>query len=179
MGIFANFLNNSLDPNTGQQVRDFYQIQTGPDGQLTYTGNESPYNQINPYAYMGDEKEGGSRLFADIIRAQTDDYLTRFAPIEDYLAGSITPTGTTFLEGDMARTRQAVTDSAANVGGQYSRNMQRYGLSGGVPDFSNQTVSAMVGGLNDTRDRDADRRLAILGGGLGTISQKSRAQQGG
>jgi hypothetical protein len=133
---------------------------------------------INPNAYLGDDKEGASRLFADIIRAQTQDYLTRFAPIEDYLASTITRTGTTFLEGDMERTRDAVMGGAQSARDQYTRQFERYGVMGKELDNTNATTSALVGGMNDTRDRDVDRKIALLGGGLGSIGMKSRAQQG-
>ena len=136
------------------------------------------YQNINPNAYLDDDKEGASRLFADIIRAQTQDYLTRFAPIEDYLASTITRTGTTFLEGDMNRTREAIMDGAQSARGQYTRQFERYGVMGKQLDNTNATTSALVGGMNDTRDRDVDRKIALLGGGLGSIGMKSRAQQG-
>lgn len=143
-----------------------------------YNANQNPYGGINPNAYAGDDKEGASRLFADIIRAQTEDYLNRFAPIEDFLAGTITRTGTTFLEGDLERTREAVLGGGLAAQGQYSRNLERYGVMGKQLDNSMATASAMVGGLNDTRDRDEDRKLALLGGGLGSIAPKIRSSQG-
>ena len=135
--------------------------------------------RINPNAYLGDEKEGASRLFADVIRAQTQDYLTRFAPIEDFLAGSITQKGTTFLEGDMERTQDAIRQGAQSARDQYTRRFERYGVAGRQLDNNLAETSAMVGGMNDARDRDVDRKIALLGGGLGSISMKSRAQQGG
>ena len=135
--------------------------------------------RINPNAYLGDEKEGASRLFADVIRAQTQDYLTRFAPIEDFLAGSITQKGTTFLEGDMQRTQDAIRQGAQSARDQYTRRFERYGVAGRQLDNNLAETSAMVGGMNDARDRDVDRKIALLGGGLGSISMKSRAQQGG
>jgi len=152
----------------------------GIAGILTARGydNTNAYQNINPNAYLDDDKEGASRLFADIIRAQTQDYLTRFAPIEDYLAGTITRTGTTFLEGDMERTREAVMGGAQSARDQYTRQFERYGVMGKQLDNTNATTSALVGGMNDTRDRDVDRKIALLGGGLGSIGMKSRAQQG-
>jgi len=162
----------------GQQAAAIENSGTPASPTYNYSANQNPYGGINPNAYAGDDKEGASRLFADIIRAQTDDYLNRFAPIEDFLAGSITGTGTTFLEGDMARTRESVLGGAQSARGQYSRNLSRYGVQGNALDNSMATTSAMVGGLNDTRDRDEDRKLALLGGGLGSIAPKIRSSQG-
>jgi hypothetical protein len=44
-------------------------------------------------------------------------------------------------------------------------------------NISNSTtaVGGLVGGLNDTRLRDADRRQSILSGSLSGISQKARS----
>lgn len=183
---------NSLPPEVQQALMEFYGISGASGGQqqnavqnvgtdaapqYNYTPS-TPYANVNPNAYMGDEKEGASRLFADIIRAQTDDYLSRFAPIEDFLASTITSTGTTFLEGDMQRTRNAITGGAASARGQYQRNLSRFGIQGSALDNSMDEVSALVGGLNDTRDRDADRKIALLGGGLGAIAPKIRSSQG-
>ena len=161
---------NAVDPivNSGTAASPAY----------NYNYNSNPYGGINPDAYSGDDKEGASRLFADIIRAQTDDYLNRFAPIEDFLAGSITEKGTRFLEGDLARTREQVLAGGLSAQGQFGRNLERYGVAGGQLDNSMATTSALVGGLNDTRDRDEDRKLALLGGGLGAIAPKVRSSQG-
>lgn len=162
-----NFLGVSIDTLRGDAE------QSARAGEFAATG------RINPSAYLGDDKEGASRLFADIIRAQTQDYLTRFAPIEDYLAGTITQKGTTFLEGDMERTRSAIASGAQSAREQYGRQFERYGVSGRQLDNNLAETGALVGGLNDARDRDVDRKIALLGGGLGTIGMKSRAQQGG
>ena len=182
---------NSLPPELQSAFMEFYGM-SGDGGQsdsyienlgtnaapnYNYTGGNS-YASVNPNAYLGDEKEGASRLFADIIRSQTSDYLNRFAPVEDFLASSITSTGTTFLEGDMQRTRNAITGGAASARGQYQRNLSRFGIQGGALDNSMDEVSALVGGMNDTRDRDADRKIALLGGGLGAIAPKVRSSQG-
>lgn len=188
MNWLQQFL-QSLPDASRQEFFDFYGGGGGSQGALVentgtptspvYNYNPSNnYSGINPNAYAGDDKEGASRLFADIIRAQTDDYLNRFAPIEDFLAGTITRTGTTFLEGDMARTREAVMGGGLSAQGQYSRNLERYGVMGKQLDNSMATTSALVGGLNDTRDRDEDRKLALLGGGLGSIAPKIRSSQG-
>ena len=151
----------------------------GDAEQLARAAEFAGTGRINPNAYLGDDKEGASRLFADVIRAQTQDYLTRFAPIEDFLAGTITQKGTTFLEGDMQRTRDAISQGAQSARDQYTRRFERYGVAGRQLDNNLAETSAMVGGMNDARDRDVDRKIALLGGGLGSISMKSRSQQGG
>jgi hypothetical protein len=188
MSWLSQFI-NSLDKQARREFLSFYNYGgddpasignsgTAENPAYNYNPSQNYYSGVNPNAYAGDTKEGASRLFADIIRAQTQDYLNRFAPIEDFLAGTITRTGTTFLEGDLERTREAVLGGGLAAQGQYSRNLERFGVMGKQLDNSMATASAMVGGLNDTRDRDQDRKIALLGGGLGSIAPKIRSSQG-
>ncbi len=126
----------------------------------------------------GGDEECAACGFAGCMLGVVKDYVNRFAPIEDCLAGTITRTGTAFVGGDLGRTREAVLGGGLAAQGQYSRNLERYGVMGKQLDNSMATASAMVGGLNDTRDRDEDRKLALLGGGLGSIAPKIRSSQG-
>ena len=90
----------ALNPETAAQVGSFYGYPQG--------GNA--YSQINPYAYsdLGRDENPADKLYADMFRAQTQDYMNRFAPVENDLISRITPTGTTSLAGDLERTQQAV-----------------------------------------------------------------------
>lgn len=143
----------------------------GPGGMTQSYGGGG----INPFQYsnMDPRDNPGDRLLADIIRAQTADYQTRFAPFEDFLAGSITRTGTTFLEGDLERTRGAITGASENVQGMTDRQSNRLGVRTAQLD-PNATTSMLVGGLNETKLRDSDRRLQLLTGGLSGITQRAR-----
>ena len=178
-----------LPPEIQNTVGSFYNntgMQGGPPGNSGFGGvggggfgyssdPSNPYSNINPYRYSGmDPKDGpGDRLLADLIRAQTRDYQTRFAPIENMLASSITRTGTTFLPQDLERTRGAITGAAQNVQGMSNRAASRIGVQGAQMD-QNNTTSTLVGGLNETRARDSDRRLQLLTGGLSGITQSAR-----
>ena len=103
--------------------------------------------------------------------------MQRFAPIEQQLVDTITPTGTTYLEGDLARTRESVLGAGMNVQGQQNRSMERLGLYGNSAIGSgNDTVGALVGGLNQTRMADEDRRMALLTGIGGVSAQRARGQ---
>ena len=156
-----------LNPDTANQVGNFYGYSAG-----------NPYAAINPnkYNYMKKEDNPGDKLYADLIRAQTQDYNQRFAPIENFMAGQITATGTKSLGADLDRTRSNVGTAITNVQGQQDRNMGRMGLQG-TTNMANSTtaVGGLVGGLNDTRLRDADRRQSLLSGSLSGISQKARS----
>jgi hypothetical protein len=156
-----------LNPDTANQVGNFYGYSA-----------DNPYAAINPskYNYMKKEDNPGDKLYADLIRAQTQDYNQRFAPIENFMAGQITATGTKSLGADLDRTRSNVGTAITNVQGQQDRNMGRMGLQG-TTNMANSTtaVGGLVGGLNDTRLRDADRRQSLLSGSLSGISQKARS----
>jgi len=159
-----------LNPEVAGAVGNFYQMPA--------YNNSNPYAQINPYRYSGmkPEDQPGDQLYADLIRAQTRDYNQRFAPIENFMAGQITATGTRSLAGDIANTRSNMASAVTNVQGQQNRYMARMGLrnTGNVAN-STTAVGGLVGGLNDTRLRDADRRQSILSGSLSGISQKARS----
>tara|TARA_B100000519_G_scaffold57264_1_gene47810 strand:+ start:202 stop:687 length:486 start_codon:yes stop_codon:yes gene_type:complete len=137
----------------------------------------NPYLAIDPLAYRGiSAKEyPGDMLYADVIAAQTQDYLTRFAPIERELAATITPTGTTYIDDDLARTRAAFSGASAGMQGTLERRNSRLGINPtGIQGFQNEAVGALVGGINATYQRDQDRRNALLSGGLGDVGRQLR-----
>jgi len=181
--MYNDFM-SQLEPSTSSAVQDFYFPSGDQDnrGIPQYSGSSyNAYSSINPNAYSGSAPEdmGGDKLYADLIRAQTKDYMTRFAPVENFLASEITTTGTKSLTGDMQRTRQAVLGASQNVQGMQDRGMERFGLSN-APSNQNQmsTVSTVVGGLNATKAADIDRRTQLLSGSLGGIAQKAGALGG-
>jgi len=162
---YDNYL-NALSSEANYEVSNFY-------------GDESnPYSSINANRYnrMSQEQMPGDKLYADLIRAQTRDYNQRFAPIENFMAGQITATGTKSLGADLDRTRSSMGSAVTNVQGQQNRDMGRMGLQGNS-NVANSTmaVGGLVGGLNDTRLRDADRRQSLLSGSLSGISTKARS----
>jgi hypothetical protein len=135
----------------------------------------NPYANLNPNAYAGmDRRDGpGDRLLADLIRRQTQDYLANYAPIEEALYNSITATGTTAIGDDLERTRGAVMDASRNVQGMADRSADRFGVARNEMDPT-ATTSNLVGGINATYQRDSDRRLGLLTGGLSQVSANAR-----
>ena len=178
MALYGGNYNNSTSIRA---VEDFYfpNDDGANRGVPTYSGSSyNAYSGINPNAYANSRPEdmGGDKLYADLIRAQTNDYMTRYAPIENFLASEITATGTKALAGDLSRTRSAVTGASTNIQGIQNRGMERFGLSN-APSNQNKmsTVGTLVGGLNDTRARDSDRREALITGSFGGIAQNAAA----
>jgi hypothetical protein len=169
-------------PFWNQDVASFYDFGELDEGSMyrklvSKTPTSSSYQGIDPTAYRDDKKQGAQRLYADVIKAQQQDYMTRFAPIENMLASEITATGTKSLGADMARTRAAISGATQNYQGQANRAQQRYGLTNTQQVANtNETVSAMVGGMNDTRLRDSSRRLELVGGGMSGIATKARTK---
>ena len=163
---YDNYL-NALSSEAAYDVGNFYG-----------TDSSNPYSSINPnrYNYMKKKDMPGDKLYADLIRAQTRDYNQRFAPIENFMAGQITATGTKSLGADLDRTRSSMGSAVTNVQGQQNRDMGRMGLQGNSNVANSTTaVGGLVGGLNDTRLRDADRRQSLLSGSLSGISTKARS----
>lgn len=164
--MFGDYLSN-LNPDVAGEVGSFYG-----------SGQTNAYSNINPYRYssMSRKDMPGDKLYADLIRAQTRDYNQRFAPIENFMAGQITATGTKSLGADLDRTRSNMGSAVTNVQGQQNRDMGRMGLQGNSNVANSTTaVGGLVGGLNDTRLRDADRRQSMLSGSLSGISTKARS----
>ena len=175
---------NGPNNNAIQEVENFYFPNTDPASRGTPQYSGSSYNAyagINPYGYSSNPEDmGGDKLYADLIRAQTNDYMTRYAPVENFLASEITSTGTKALAGDMKRTRQAVMGATSNVQGQQDRGMQRFGLSNAPSNSNNMSsVGTLVGGLNSTRAADSDRRTELLTGTIGGITQRAAATGSG
>lgn len=163
---------NGYDASYGGD--SFYQGGVG-NGAINSSYNPYATINVNRYDHLEKKENPADKLYADLIRAQTQDYQARYAPVEDYMANQITATGTRALAGDLRRTENSVLGASANVGGQQQRAMARMGLSAPSSTPNNQsTIGALVGGMNDTRVRDSDRRQAILNGNLGSISQKAR-----
>lgn len=169
-----------LNPQQQQDVGGFFDRAPGFGGGGFAYGQQpdfgsNPYSRVNPGAYAGmDRREGpGDMLLADLIRAQTQDYMNNYAPIEDRLFGSITRTGTTAIDADLGRTRGAVMGASRNVQGMADRSADRFGVERSALD-PNATTSTLVGGINATYQRDSDRRLELLTGGLSQVSAASR-----
>jgi hypothetical protein len=188
MSRFSSMMNDylsRLSQESAQAVQSFYQppepLVRDSSGIPQYGGSSfNAYQGINPYQYSGMDRDDNpaDKLYADLIRAQTRDYNTRFAPLENFLASEITATGTKSLAGDMTRTREAVTGAGVNVRGQQQRAAGRYGLTSQNMGAGASEMSALVGGLNDTKMRDIDRRQGLLTGSMSGISQKARGGTG-
>jgi hypothetical protein len=135
-------------------------------GNVSYNPTSSAYGSINPANYLMDKKEGASNLSAAVTRAQYQDYLNRFAPVEDYLVGQIDGRNTRDLGFDIARANQSVTNAGVNMQGQQQRSMGRYGLQYSGPSIanSNDITGGRVAAMNQARLADEERALSLMSG---------------
>ena len=156
----SNF--TEADPNT---------ITTGAGGGLyggnvSYNPSDSAYGDINPSSYLYDKKKGASNLNAAVQRAQYQDYLNRFAPVENYLVGQVDGRNTKDLGYDVARANQSVADAGLNLQGQQERAMGRFGLATRAPSIatSNEITGGQVAAMNQARIADEARALQLVSG---------------
>lgn len=135
-------------------------------GNVSYNPTSSAYGNIDPSNYLMDKKEGASNLSAAVTRAQYQDYLNRFAPVEDYLVGQIDGRNTRDLGFDVARANQSVTNAGVNMQGQQQRSMGRYGLQYSGPSIanSNDITGGRVAAMNQARMADEERALSLMSG---------------
>ena len=135
-------------------------------GDTEYNPNASAYGNINPSSYLYDKKDGASNLSAAVQRAQYQDYLNRFAPVENYLVGQVNGRNTKDLGYDVARANQSVLNAGANMQGQQERAMGRFGLQYNGPSVadSNDITGGRVAAMNQARMADEDRALSLMSG---------------
>lgn len=135
-------------------------------GNVSYNPASSAYGSINPSNYLMDKKEGASNLSAAVTRAQYQDYLNRFTPVENYLVGQVDGRNTKDLGFDVARANQSVMNAGVNMQGQQQRSMGRYGLQYSGPSIanSNDITGGRVAAMNQARMADEERALSLMSG---------------
>jgi hypothetical protein len=135
-------------------------------GNVSYNPTDSAYGNINPANYLMDKKKGASNLSAAVTRAQYQDYLNRFAPVENYLVGQVDGRNTKDLGFDVARANQSVMNAGVNMQGQQERAMGRFGLQYNGPSIgsSNDITGGRVAAMNQARMADEERALSLMSG---------------
>lgn len=135
-------------------------------GNVSYNPTASAYGNINPANYLMDKKSGASNLSAAVERAKYQDYLNRFAPVENYLVGQIDGRNTKDLGFDVARANQSVMNAGVNMQGQQERAMGRFGLQYNGPSIgsSNDITGGRVAAINKARLADEERALSLMSG---------------
>lgn len=173
-GLLANrFGGTSNDvyftPSTGSVTEGAAPAGGLYGGTVTYNPGTSAYGNIDPSAYSWDKKQGASQLAADVQRAQYQDYLNRFAPIENYAVNQLRGRQTADLGYDLARANQSVMNAGMNMAGQQERSLGRYGLQYKGPTTAdrNDITGGRVSAMNQARMADEQRALNLMAGGTG------------
>jgi len=165
---FLNMLGPGFDPQPVRSVLSPLWSEGGLYAPINYTPPANVYQAVNTDTRG---KDGAQRVNADVIRAQYQDYETRFKPIEDMAIGLLTNQGTRDLEYDLRRTQQTIGGVFANLQGQQNRAMERFGQANTQNIVgSSEEAGAMVGGLNNAVFADEQRRMKLLGGGSTTAA---------
>jgi hypothetical protein len=135
-------------------------------GNVSYNPTSSAYGNIDPANYLMDKKKGASNLSAAVTRAQYQDYLNRFAPVENFLVGQVDGRNTKDLGFDVARANQSVMNAGTNMQGQQERAMGRFGLQYNGPSIgsSNDITGGRVAAMNQARMADEERALSLMSG---------------
>lgn len=134
---------------------------------------------VNPFR-SGDQS--AQETLADLYEAEFQDYLNRFFPVEQDLIEQMTTGFEGLQQEEIGRAQAAVARQYANVRGQEARRQAGYGLQlrpETQGDYQRSETSALVAARNFARMRAGERRMQILSGGLGGMSQKAVSQQGG
>jgi hypothetical protein len=153
---------------------------------LTDERKDDPYNPndgslyVNPYR-TGDQS--AQDMMADLYESEFQDYLNRFFPVEQDLIAQMTTGFEQLQQEEIGRAQSAVARQYANTRGQETRRRAGFGLTRGLTpeaDYQRSETSSLVAARNFARMRSEERRMQIMsGGGLGGMSQKAVAQQGG
>lgn len=161
--------NTQLGPSTGTVTVGDAPAGGLYGGNVTYNPGESAFGSIDPNAYSYDKKQGASKLAADVQRAQYQDYLNRFAPIENFAVNQLRGRQTADLGYDVARANQSVMNAGANMVGQQERAMGRFGLQYKGPTTADQNsiTGGRVAAMNQARMADEERALNLMAGGTG------------
>lgn len=172
-GLLANRFTGGNDvyftPSTGSVTQGEAPAGGLYGGNVTYNPGQSAFGNIDPNAYSWDKKQGASRLAADVQRAQFQDYLNRFAPIEDYAVKQLNGRQTADLGYDLARANQSVMNAGMNMAGQQARAQGRFGLQYNGPTTAdrNDITGGRVAAMNQARLADEQRALSLMAGGTG------------
>ena len=121
--------------------------------------------------------DSGSKNMAKIHRAQWNDYLARFAPVEDMLFDRFNDREFKNEAVDFADT--TMTGAMNNSYAQTQRGLDRFGVrpTGDVAEANNRTwglktAAARAGARNAMRTAVEDQEMGLMTGGLSTVAQQ-------
>lgn len=121
--------------------------------------------------------QSGSDNMAKLHRAQWDDYIARFAPVEDMLFDRFN--NNEFKNEAVNFADQTMTGAMNRSFDQTQRGLSRYGVNptGDTAEANNRswglkTAAARAGAKNSMRTAIEDQEMGLMTGGLSTISEQ-------
>ena len=156
----------------------YYGLSDVNRGSITPTSNAPAKVETNP------TKAGSaSDRIANLMRAEWDDYLTRFQPRDQQLLGIAT--GTVDNEAAITRSRESAGGAFDAAQGTLNRDMSRLGLSSmpdeAAPNRRNTQAAktaAEVAAINGARISTQDRDLQLMSGDMAAGLRSGRLQGG-
>lgn len=150
----------------------------GPGGGYGRGGVQDPSSNnnslyVNPFR-SGDQS--AQDTLSDLYEAEFQDYLNRFFPVEKDLIAQMTTGFGELQQEEIGRAQSAVAKQYANVRGQEGRRQAGYGVSlrpETNSDYQKSETSSLVAARNFARMRSEERRMQILSGGGGAMTQKA------
>jgi len=141
------------------------------DQGVNYGGGNvlNPDGTINRWAFNQGDKYYGEKLQAALIRAQYADFLGRYQPwAQGQVDKLLDPEA---MGKEIGKADVSATESFANIRGQRTRRLGRYGISADPdPNQSLNEASARVSVANETRSRFMERQNRIITGSAGALN---------
>lgn len=142
-------------------------------GNGTYTPSYNP-TTLQPVT-SGDQS--GSDNMAKVHRAQWNDYIARFAPVEDMLFDRFNDKE--FKQDAVNYADETMTGAMNSSREQTRRGLSRYGVrqTGDKAEAGNRTwglktAAAKAGARNGMRTAVEDQEMGLMTGGLSTLAQQ-------
>lgn len=123
--------------------------------------------------------QSGSDNIAKVHRAEWEDYLSRFAPVENMLIDKFNDSAGRAEAVDKAGTAMASAFDRSKE--QTDMNMSRYGLNISQDkqkqrdnEFALKKTAGVAGAKNGMRIAKEDQRMGIMAGGLSNVKQQNQ-----
>ncbi len=121
---------------------------------------------------------GAQETLSRLYEAEFQDYLTRFFPVEQRLISEMQEGFPEQQQAEINRAQSVAASTFANFRGQEQRRQAGYGMNVGQTannSLDRTETSSIVAAKNFARMRSEERRMQILSGGLGSITQQRTA----
>lgn len=150
-----------------------YTLENYVSPTFTAYSGDAPIGQIDPLG--SDRYTAASDLFAQVTRAQWEDYKARYLPVIESLVDSTTGASAEDLRSQAVQGATEAIDTGYGLASETANRMRaRYGLAAS-PEQSNSTALQKardkVNAINQTNREITDRNMMLVSG-LGSPSSQ-------